>query len=102
MEALDMLASWLQEHATKFFIAFEVGRRAFNLLIQGIISMNNPTAPAHVTTLSKLLKKALPLNGGRLPTIAKAIGIFPKLCSHDRVLYESCWPLPLPSSYLQR
>lgn len=60
---LDILHKWLSTFCIKFLIAFEVGKRAFNLHVQGVLVMLYSPSEPYVRKFVKLLKEQLPENG---------------------------------------
>jgi hypothetical protein len=58
-----MLHVYLNIVCIKYLIAFEVGLRAFNLHIQGILLINYPKSKEYIKELSTLIRKVLPNNG---------------------------------------
>lgn len=62
-EAIDIVASFIEEHCIKGGVSTEVGLRAHNLHLQGILKINWPATKEFVQILQKKIRALLP-NGG--------------------------------------
>ena len=60
---LDGVQAVLQPISTKFVLGLEVGIRAFNMHIQGVISLLMPKTDVYVRELKTIIKQVLPLRG---------------------------------------
>ena len=60
---LDSVQAVLQSISTKFVLGLEVGVRAFNMHIQGVLSLLMPKTDIYVRELKAVIKKVLPMRG---------------------------------------
>lgn len=60
---LDAVQAVLEPISTKFVLGLEVGIRAFNMHIQGVISLLMPKTDIYVRELKSIIKQVLPLRG---------------------------------------
>ena len=60
---LDSVQAVLQSISTKFVLGLEVGVRAFNMHIQGVISLLMPKTDIYVRELKAVIKQVLPMKG---------------------------------------
>ena len=60
---LDAVQSVLQPISTKFVLGLEVGIRAFNMHIQGVVTLLMPKTDIYVRELKMTIKQVLPMRG---------------------------------------
>ena len=60
---LDGVQAVLQPISTKFVLGLEVGVRAFNMHIQGVLSLLMPKTDLYVRELKSIIKEVLPMRG---------------------------------------
>ena len=60
---LDAVQAVLQPISTKFVLGLEVGIRAFNMHIQGVVSLLMPKTDIYVRELKAVIKQVLPMKG---------------------------------------
>ena len=60
---LDAIQTVLQSISTKFVLGLEVGIRAFNMHIQGVVSLLMPKTDIYVRELKMTIKQVLPMRG---------------------------------------
>ena len=61
---LEVVYNWIVAHCVKGGIATEVGKRAFNFHLQGLLQLRYPKTKPYVTKLSKILKSLIPKQQG--------------------------------------
>jgi hypothetical protein len=64
LSILDIVISWIKTHCISGGVSTEVGKRAHNLHLQGVLEMRYPITKPYQTRLSSILKKLLPPGGG--------------------------------------
>ena len=63
-EYLDIMSEFLKCYCHRGAFSLEVGTRAFNLHIQGVIELRYPTTPTYAKQLAKFIKLQLPTKTG--------------------------------------
>ena len=71
LDALESVAQFIEQNCLKGGVATEVGRRAFQLHLQGLMKLRWPSTKEHVQRLQKLLKSILPANGKLYKVLVK-------------------------------
>lgn len=61
---LEVIHSWIVQHCVKGGIATEVGKRAFNFHLQGLLQIRFPKTKPFVTRLAKIIRSLVPKQRG--------------------------------------
>lgn len=75
LDALDMIAHWIEHYCVKGGVATEVGQRAFQLHLQGLFRIRWPSNREYTLRLQKLIKDMLPNKGKLYKVLVKVFGI---------------------------
>lgn len=61
---LGVLHKWITQHCVRGGISTEVGKRAFNFHLQGLLQLRYPKTTIYVKKLSKIIKTLIPKQNG--------------------------------------